>query len=178
MKLVPLKDFCKMYQPSTISTKEMIPDGKYVVYGANGPIGRYNKFNHEEPQLLITCRGATCGAVNMSEPFAWINGNAMVIQPDLAMASLDYIKYAFLGGVDVSSSITGSAQPQITRTTLEVINVPLPSLEKQLEIVEQLDRAFDEVATLKDRINFKKELTSGLRNSLLSTAFSLEEAVA
>jgi type I restriction enzyme S subunit len=178
LNLVPLKDFCKMYQPPTISTKEMIPDGEFVVYGANGPIGRYNKFNHEEPQLLITCRGATCGAVNMSEPFSWINGNAMVIQPDLAMASLDYMKYAFLGGVDVSSSITGSAQPQITRTTLEVINVPLPSLEKQLEIVEQLDRAFDEVASLKDRINFKKELTSGLRNSLLSTAFSLEEAVA
>jgi restriction endonuclease S subunit len=178
LNLVPLKDFCKMYQPPTISTKEMIPDGEFVVYGANGPIGRYNKFNHEEPQLLVTCRGATCGAVNMSEPFSWINGNAMVIQPDLAIASLDYMKYAFLGGIDVSSSITGSAQPQITRTTLEVINVPLPSLEKQREIVEQLDRAFDEVASLKDRINTKKKFTSGLRNSLLSTALSLEEAVA
>ena len=62
-----------MYQPPTISTKELIPDGDYVVYGANGVIGRYNKFNHEEPQLLVTCRGATCGAVNMSEPFSWIN---------------------------------------------------------------------------------------------------------
>ena len=102
----------------------------------------------------------------------------MVIQPDLAIASLDYMKYAFLGGIDVSSSITGSAQPQITRATLEVINVPLPSLEKQREIVEQLDRAFDEVASLKDRINTKKKFTSGLRNSFLSTALSLEEAVA
>ena len=177
MKLVPLKDFCKMYQPPTISTKEMITDGEFVVYGANGPIGRYNKFNHEEPQLLVTCRGATCGAVNMSQPFSWINGNAMVIQPDLELATLEYMKYAFLGGIDVSSSITGSAQPQITRTTLEVIKVPLPSLEKQAEIVEKLDNAFAEIDLLEEiHSKSNKELLASLfdtyRDSLLTSACS------
>jgi len=176
--LVALKDFCKMYQPPTISTKEMIPNGKYVVYGANGPIGRYNKFNHEEPQLLVTCRGATCGAVNMSEPFAWINGNAMVIQPNLRLATLEYMKYAFLGGIDVSSSITGSAQPQITRTTLEVIKVPLPSLEMQQEIVEKLNSAFTEIEVLKIQNKVKKDYAAALRQSLLSSAFTQEEGVA
>jgi len=177
LNLVPLKDFCKMYQPPTISTKEMIPHGEFVVYGANGPIGRYNKFNHEEPQLLVTCRGATCGAVNMSEPFSWINGNAMVIQPDLALASLEYMKYAFLGGIDVSSSITGSAQPQITRTTLEVIKVPLPSLETQSEIVERLDSTFAEIEFLKAQIKIEKDYAQSLRQSLLSSAFSQKEVV-
>lgn len=174
---VALKDFCKMYQPPTISTKEMIPSGEYVVYGANGPIGRYNKFNHEEPQLLVTCRGATCGAVNMSEPFAWINGNAMVIQPNLDLATLDYMKYAFLGGIDVSSSITGSAQPQITRTTLEVIKVPLPSLDRQLEIVEKLDFVFTEIEVLRSRLKLKKDFVGALRQSLLSGAFNQEKEV-
>ena len=172
MKLVPLKDFCKMYQPPTISTKEMIPDGEFVVYGANGPIGRYNKFNHEEPQLLVTCRGATCGAVNMSEPFAWINGNAMVIQPDLKLATLEYMKYAFLGGIDVSSSITGSAQPQITRTTLEVIKVPLPSLDEQREIVEKLDSIFAEIDALESNLGLGDEKANQLLQSLLSSAVS------
>lgn len=178
VKSVPLKDFCRMYQPPTISTKEMIPNGEFVVYGANGPIGRYNKFNHEEPQLLVTCRGATCGAVNMSGPFAWINGNAMVIQPDLERATLEYMKYAFLGGIDVSSAITGSAQPQITRTTLEVIEVPLPSLEIQREIVEKLDKASTEIDLIKEQIEKQKDYATALRQSLLSNAFTLEEAVA
>jgi type I restriction enzyme S subunit len=176
MKLVPLKDFCKMYQPPTISTKEMIPDGEFVVYGANGPIGRYNKFNHEEPQLLVTCRGATCGAVNMSEPFAWINGNAMVIQPDLKLATLEYMKYAFLGGIDVSSSITGSAQPQITRTTLEVIKVPLPSLEKQREIVEKLDSAFAEIEDAKMRTTASLQNLSKFLDSKFEEVFTILEA--
>jgi restriction endonuclease S subunit len=169
---VALKDFCKMYQPPTISTKEMIPNGEFVVYGANGPIGRYDRFNHEEPQLLVTCRGATCGAVNISEPFSWINGNAMVIQPNLDLATLEYMKYAFLGGIDVSSSITGSAQPQITRTTLEVLKVPLPALEQQRAIVSKLDIAFAEIEKIKNQIAIKQDFAAMLRQSLLSNAFS------
>lgn len=148
MRVLPLGEVCKMYQPPTISTKEMSEAGEFVVYGANGRIGRYEKYNHKEPQLLLTCRGATCGAVNISEPFAWINGNAMVIQPKAELATLSYMKYAFLGGIDVSPAITGSAQPQITRTSLEVIEIPLPSLEKQGEIVEKLDSAFAEIDLL------------------------------
>ena len=65
-KMVKLGDVCKMYQPKTISKKEMKSDGEYLVYGANGVIGRYDKFNHEEPQLLVTSRGATCGAINIA----------------------------------------------------------------------------------------------------------------
>jgi hypothetical protein len=73
----PFLDVCDAYQPKTISMKEMIRDGAYPVYGANGVIGRYDKFNHEEPEILLGCRGS-CGAVNISEPKSWITGNAMV----------------------------------------------------------------------------------------------------
>jgi type I restriction enzyme S subunit len=161
-----------MYQPATISTKEMIPNGKYPVYGANGKIGRYDKYNHEDPQLLITCRGATCGSVNISEEFSWINGNAMVVQPDPKIATLEYIKYAFLGGIDVKSSITGSAQPQITRTTLEIVKVPIPSIEEQKFIVEKLDKAFAEIDLLERNLEKRSESVGQLFESLLSSAFS------
>ena len=48
------------------------PNGRTVIPGFQSSIsfqseGRYNKFNHEDPQLLITCRGATCGSVNIPE---------------------------------------------------------------------------------------------------------------
>ena len=99
----------------------------------------------------------------------------MVIQPDLEIASLEYMKYAFLGGIDVSSSITGSAQPQITRTTLEVIKVPIPSLEKQKEIVEKLDSAFAEIESLERNLGVGEEKASQLLQSILSSAFSSDE---
>jgi len=49
-----LGDACEIYQPKTIAAKEMVEDGLYPVFGANGIIGRYNKYNHEAAQLLIT----------------------------------------------------------------------------------------------------------------------------
>ena len=76
-----LGEVCEIYQPQTISTEMLVPDGEYLVYGANGIIGRYDKYNHIESEVLLTCRGATCGSINVSVPYSWINGNAMVIHP-------------------------------------------------------------------------------------------------
>lgn len=144
-KTVTLGNSCKMYQPKTISAKEMLADGEYVVFGANGVIGKYNQYNHSEPQLLVTCRGATCGAVNVSQPFSWINGNAMVIQPDLNKISFKYMEYLFRGGIDLTKAITGAAQPQITRQSLEPIEFSYPPLAEQQRIVAKLDAAFAEI---------------------------------
>ena len=76
-----LGEVCNLYQPKTIATSCLDSNGKYLVYGANGVIGKYNEYNHKFPEVLITCRGATCGTINISKPFSWINGNAMVVHP-------------------------------------------------------------------------------------------------
>jgi len=135
----------ELYQPKTITTKDLIEDGKYQVYGANGVIGRYDKFNHEEPQLLVTCRGATCGAVNVSSPYAWINGNAMVVKPKSNDIDVRFIEYFFRGAVDLSRAITGAAQPQITRQSLSPIVFKYPSLSVQKKIISKLDLIFSEI---------------------------------
>lgn len=121
----------------------MVADGEYLVWGANGIIGRYIKFNHEEPQLLITCRGATCWSVNVSTPKSWITGNAMVIKPKNNFINIKYLEYIFRGWLDITRVITGAAQPQITRTNLSPLEISYPeSLPEQLRIVSILDSAF------------------------------------
>lgn len=145
-----LGEVCEMYQPKTISSKEMVDDGAYPVFGANGIIGKYNQYNHEEPQLLITCRGATCGSVNISEPKSWINGNAMVVRPKDHSINLKFLEYLFRGGIDLSKTITGAAQPQITRQSLNPIEISYPkSLPEQQRIVSILDEAFAAIAKAK-----------------------------
>ena len=47
-KIKTLGEICEIYQPKTISKKEMLPNGKYPVFGANGIIGTYDQYNHEE----------------------------------------------------------------------------------------------------------------------------------
>ena len=137
--LVTLGDLCDLYQPKTITQKDLIEDGKFVVFGANGIIGRYDQFNHENSEVIVTCRGNTCGTVNMSQPFSWITGNAMVCSPkETSKLSKDFLFYC-LDNSDLSSVITGSAQPQITRSSIEKFPIPLPPIQVQQQIVDELE---------------------------------------
>lgn len=138
---IPLGEACELYQPQTISTAQLVDDGPYEVFGANGVIGRYHSYNHEGPQLLVTCRGATCGTVNKSSPKAWINGNAMVVRPRSNDIDMNYLEHLLRGGIDLSIAITGAAQPQITRQSLAPIKAKFPPLPEQRRIAAILDQA-------------------------------------
>ena len=150
-----LETICDMYQPKTISQDEMIDNGKYPVFGANGIIGRYNQYNHEQPQLLVTCRGATCGTINISEPFSWITGNSMVIRSkDENKVCFEYLTYYLKRNNTMLAVITGAAQPQITRSNLKELKVVFPyNIAEQQQIASTLDKT-SELITLR-----KKQLT-------------------
>jgi type I restriction enzyme, S subunit len=167
-----LGDTCELYQPKTISGKDMVTDGAYPVFGANGVIGRYDKFNHDESQLLITCRGATCGSVNISEPKSWITGNAMVVRPKNVSIEMRFLEYLFRGGIDISKAITGAAQPQITRTNLAPLEINYPvDVEEQQRIVGILDEAFDGIATAKANAEQNLQNARALFESHLQSVF-------
>jgi type I restriction enzyme S subunit len=131
-----LIDICNPKQWKTLSTSELLEDG-YSVYGANGIIGYYNTYNHEKETVMVTCRGATCGTVNISKPFSYINGNAMCMDDVREDIDTKYLYYA-LKHFDFSDVISGSAQPQITRQGLNLIQIEVVKKKKQLEIVKVL----------------------------------------
>jgi len=137
-EMVELGEVCEIYQPKTITSKEIKSEGKYKVFGANGVIGYYDKYNHEDSEVLITCRGATCGTLNLSEPNSWITGNAMAIKPKDDLLSKQFLFY-ILKNSNLKSVISGSAQPQITRTSLSPLEIPFPPLSVQKETVEQIE---------------------------------------
>ncbi len=167
-----LGNVCELYQPKTISSNEMIVDGEFPVFGANGIIGKYNKYNHEKPQLLITCRGATCGSINISEPKSWINGNAMVVRPINNSLTLKFVEYIFRGGIDLSKIITGAAQPQITRQTLSPVLISYPkSISEQQQIVSILDEAFAAIAKAKANAEQNLKNANELFESYLQEVF-------
>jgi restriction endonuclease S subunit len=168
-----LGETCEMYQPRTISTKEMVANGEFPVFGANGQIGFYDKYNHERPEILVTCRGATCGTVNVSLPRSWVTGNAMVVRPKDNRISQDFLRHLLQGGIDLSKAITGAAQPQITRTNLNPLRFCYPAdfvvQQKIVATLEEASAARDQLATI---YTAKLASLSELRASLLHRAFT------
>ena len=138
--IVHLGEIAQIYQPQTISSTELTEDG-FLVYGANGIIGKYKDYNHKTEQICITCRGNTCGMVNYTKPMSWITGNAMVINTDEHPNKVckRYL-YHYLSAYNFNSIISGSGQPQIVRTPLEKLEITLPSIFEQEQKVMLLDR--------------------------------------
>lgn len=133
---------CRPKQWPTIPTKDFTDDG-YLVYGANGIIGHYSQYNHEHSTILMACRGASCGAINISQPKSYITGNAMCMDDINDNVLFDYLAY-FLSNYDYKTIITGGAQPQITVTNLQKVMVPIPPKSQQEAfgvIVKQADKS-------------------------------------
>ncbi len=176
-KVHKLGDVCDLYQPKTISTSQLIPDGNYPVYGANGVIGRFDKFNHEDSEILVTCRGATCGTVNISQPFSWINGNAMVVRPKHEWLRRDFLALV-LKSINYEKVITGTAQPQITRAPLSKVEIIVPSPEAQEAVVTTMNGIFRLLQEIRDANSALSLLQTSARKSsvdAISTTQTQEE---
>src|SRR3546814_12921299 len=87
----------------TISKINMTPEG-YPVYGANGQIGFYDKFNHEHPTIVIGCRGS-CGTVHITLANSYTTGNVMALDDlDYNRISLEFL-YHYLRKRDRKSVV-------------------------------------------------------------------------
>lgn len=151
-----LCEVCNPKQWKTISSGLLTESG-YPVYGANGVIGYYTNYNHEEPTILITCRGATCGTLNICEPFSYVNGNAMALDNLSEEINIQYLYYYLLSR-GLSDVITGSAQPQIVRQSLEKVKVIYPSLDEQRKIAAVLDKVGSLIAKRSQQLDKLDEM--------------------
>ena len=130
-----ITEVCWPRQWPTISGKQLLAEG-YPVFGANGLIGYYDSFNHEHSTIAITCRGATCGTINLTPPKCYLTGNAMALDDlDESLVTQEFM-IAFLECRGLQDVITGAAQPQITRTNLEKVKIPLVPSDLLMKFTE------------------------------------------
>lgn len=173
-KTVKLGDIAEIYQPKTISQKDLKESG-YPVYGANGLIGYYDRYNHETWQIMITCRGSTCGTVNKTNGKAWITGNAMVVNVDKNPHVDKHFIYYLCYNQNYERIIGGSGQPQITKKPLENYPLYLPfDIHEQAEIAKVFLFADQEIDLLKKELSELKQQKQGLMQQLLTGKVRLQ----
>jgi type I restriction enzyme S subunit len=162
-----LTDICSPKQWRTISSSEMTTSG-YPVFGANGFVGFFHEYNHEDETVAITCRGNTCGTINRIPPKTYITGNSMALDNIKSReVSQNYLYYA-LKYRGVGDSISGSAQPQITGAGLRAVEFPAPPLPEQQKIAAILSSVDDVIEKTRAQIDKLKDLKSGMMQELLT----------
>ena len=156
MEKIKLTNICTPKQWKTIPTSELLSIG-YPVYGANGIIGYYNTYNHEQAVITITCRGASCGTINITKPKSYITGNAMCLDNVREDINLNYLYFNLLF-YDFNKVISGSAQPQITRQGLEKVEISICPQTEQISIVSILKTIESLILARKKELKYLDEL--------------------
>ncbi|MBP1908443.1 restriction endonuclease subunit S [Methanolobus bombayensis] len=151
--------------------------GSYPYYGASGIIDYIDDYIFEGKFLLISEDGANLVARNtpiafIAEGQFWVNNHAHIVQT-IDNIPLEYLEI-FFNGFDLQHYITGSAQPKLTQGSLNKIQIPLPSLPEQIEIVRRVEVLFAFADSIEAKVAAAREKSDQLRQSILAKAFSGE----
>lgn len=122
-------------------------EGIYPYYGASGIVDYVEDYIFDEDILLVSEDGANL--LMRSTPIAfsvsgkvWVNNHAHVVRFD-KMSLQKYVEIYF-SLIDISDSITGSAQPKLNQAKLNAMMIPIPEdmlLDRYYEFLYQVDKS-------------------------------------
>jgi type I restriction enzyme M protein len=123
-------------------TKSDRISGPYPYYGATGVLDHVEGFLFDEPLVLVGEDGAKWGAgENSAFPVngkVWVNNHAHVLRPKRDRL-LDRFLIEVLNEADLMPFVTGVTVPKLNQEKLRSIQIPLPPLEVQKEIVAEIE---------------------------------------
>ena len=148
--------------------------GIYPYYGASGIIDYVSDYIFDEPLILIAEDGANL--LSKSTPLAfvadgkyWVNNHAHIIKP-----LIKGFRYwaELLSAVNYTTSISGAAQPKLTRERLGSIRVVVPPLEEIESIISYMESITPEmeqsICIQLQQIEKLKEYKASLINSAVT----------
>ena len=135
--LVELKDVCVVDWGNTeLTKKSYIENGEYLGVSAAGCDGRMKHFEHEVGTVVLSAIGANCGRVFYpNEKFTAIK-NTITFTPEKKKL---YPKFLFYILKNNTFPRRGGGQPFMTKGDVKKYKIPLPPIEVQKEIVEQIE---------------------------------------
>ncbi|GAA9176040.1 hypothetical protein Taiwan43_09740 [Helicobacter pylori] len=143
--------------------------GIYPYYGANGIQDYIDSYIFDGDFVLVGEDGSVINkdntpVVNWASGKIWVNNHAHVLQTKNEL-KLKFL-YFYLQTIDVSYCVAGTP-PKINQENLKKIQIPIPPLEIQQEIVKILD-AFTELNTeLNTELKARKKQYAYYQNMLL-----------
>ena len=166
-----LGEVCEITIGEFVHKNKQIEDGKYPVYnGGRENTGFYESYNNIGNKVIISARGANAGYVNKVLTNYWAGNSCYSLFP----LDVQYLNWFFLYYVLKSKEkeLMGNQQtgsiPALSKKQIEQIEIPLPPLEVQNEIVRILDTFTSHAAELHAELQARKEQYEYYRNKLLT----------
>jgi len=141
---VKLGDICENLdsQRKPVTKSDRV-QGQYPYYGASGIVDYVEDYIFDGKYLLVSEDGANLLARSTPIAFSiegkvWVNNHAHILKFE-EPATQSFVEI-YLNSIDLSNFVTGAAQPKLSQGNMNKIEIPLPPLEVQREIVARIER--------------------------------------
>jgi type I restriction enzyme S subunit len=161
-----LGEVCKFKNGKGIK-KDTLVEGEYpVIGGGQKPMGFHNECNADENTILCSSSGAYAGFISKYDKKVWASDCFSIIPKNNSINNT-YLYYLLKTIQDKIYKLqTGTAQPHIYSKDLQNIKIPIPSLERQQEIVKYLDFIYEKAnKTSNEKIAELKQLNEFCLNN-------------
>lgn len=151
-----------------LARSERSETGKYSVYGANGELGRSDRYLVEGEGIIIGRKGSAGELTRVSGKY-WPTDVTYFVKEDKKY-DINFAYYLFKY-LDLPQYAAG-VKPGINRNQIYNIKIPLPSLAEQKKIVKKLDALSEKVKALQELQKAQAADLKALKQSILHKAFS------
>ena len=153
-----LKDVCDFKRGKPLAKKDFVNGNIPVIGGGTKPVGFHNEFNRDPYTILISQSG-TAGHISRYDTHVWASDCFSLHSKECILD--DYLYYSV---VDLQNDIDflkeGTAQPHVYPSTIEHLEILLPSIEEQ----KKLQPDFDEIRNKhKKIIEYKKRSEESIK---------------
>jgi restriction endonuclease S subunit len=156
-----LGEVCEIEKGTMIDKNDI---GDYPVYGNyHSSIFYTNSFNREGYNILISINPTSPECVRIINHNAFLNNNGISIKPKIDNLLHKYLGYYLLHNQDMIYNLatSGNVIKYLNLNALKLLQIPIPSIEKQEEIITKLD--------IIDNIN--KDIIKLIKNIKLNSLF-------
>ena len=164
-----LGDISRILRGKRLTKIQLQEDGKYPVFhGGLSPIGFFNENNRKADCVMVINVGASAGTVGYSDCDFWSSDGCYC----LARSNCLNQKFLYVAlksqEYSIQSRVRHAGIPTLDAAVLEGIEIPVPPIEVQREIVRILDAFTDLTADLTAELSCRRQQYVYYRDRLLS----------
>lgn len=163
-----LEEVVKIQRGKRLVKSQLETSGNYAVYqNSMTPLGYYHESNVKADKTFIISAGAA-GEIGYSDVDFWAADDVYFLLTPDNMESKFLYHFLLLQQYKILAQVRRASIPRLSRTAIEKLQIPIPPLKIQAEIVRILDTFTELTAELTAELVARKQQYAYYREQLLT----------
>lgn len=164
-----VSDFSSVLRGKRLTRNMLSDSNTYPVYhGGNEPIGYYTEYNRPACTVMVINVGASAGTVGFCDKDFWSSDGCFCLKKNEGVNDKFLYHSLKVRENEIMTKVRTAGIPTLDNKVVENIVLPIPSFERQQEIVTTLDTFESLIENIKHELEARKKQYEYYREQLLT----------